>query len=61
MHPIETSNVVELKEVAKRLEMCTLLVERLNQILSKQLQIETKTRYASITSFFVSKYRTLAN
>ena len=42
MHPIETSNVVELKEVAKRLEMCTLLVERLNQILSKQLQIETK-------------------
>lgn len=42
MHPIETSNIMELQEVAKRLEMCTLLVERLNQILNKQLQTDTK-------------------
>jgi hypothetical protein len=36
VHPIETSNSVELKEVSKRLEKCTRFIETLNNLLEKQ-------------------------
>ncbi|WP_028399195.1 hypothetical protein [Ectobacillus panaciterrae] len=40
VHPIETSNSVELMEVTKRLEKCTQCAEELNALLEKRYKTD---------------------